>query len=141
MDGSIVFYSAAAANGGDPSLSAFIQPLLPGDSLDAVLIHVVSTSVVVWGAHVSRVEVYANDSKPVDVAAARNGLKLFDVSTVPWDLPTVNTESEYTAVFKHRLPMVHRPTQRHRHVTVIVTAPPAIGLTGFVMLDVFRRPE
>lgn len=116
-----------------------IGPLYPGDSLDGMTLYLRTGAAhadVLGGVDVT-IESYVHDAAPLDTdTAARNGRPLIRSSTIPFTSDGAGATA--LGSISAKLSLIHRPTQRERYVSIILTAPTNVGVTGSIWFDVFR---
>lgn len=116
-------------------------PLLPGDQVDGLQAFIRSGPTTdVSGADPS-IEVYACNSPPASVAAARNGYPIMPLTSLPC-VPHefLNDAAQNVAWTYHGpIPFIHVVEQHGLYIAVVVTANNDATLVSQFLLRVFRR--
>lgn len=125
------------------ALSNGSVPMLPGDTLDSIIVHARSGPTNDVSSCDPSIEVYACNSKPTTVAEARAGTCLL-VSTVLISAPYefLNDAAQSVAwMFDAALPVSFSPAVYQRYIAVVMTASSNGSLTATLSAKIFRAPR
>lgn len=126
-----------------PFLAAIPAPLYQGEKLDEVGIYLIGPELVGYSGNTFvRVEVWAGNTRPFDVAAARRTDLLLSVD-VPFDAvqvlvdPTTGQVSN-RLIIKERLFLDFVTTANRRHISIVFESVGSLSANGSAYLKTFR---